>query len=73
MGRHRLKAIMDCMQEKDLQGVYNCFWSEAEKFSAEDIKQHIQQYIITYYKLSSYKQSCKEKCYFLIKQIEDYE
>lgn len=70
MSKRRLKSILSEMGIEDLQGVYNCFWKNAENYSEEDLREHIAKYIITFYKMSAYKSSCKEKCYFLIKQIE---
>ena len=73
MSRHKLQMILDNMMKKDLHGIYNCFWKDAEKYNEDDLRLHIARYVVTLYKLSAYKHECKEKCYFLIKQIEDYE
>lgn len=71
MSIHKLKTILGELSKDDLNGIYNCFWSDGSNYSKEDLREHISRYILTFYKMASYKESCKEKCYFLIKQIED--
>ena len=67
---HKLTNLLNTLYKDDLVEIYNLLWEQGEKFEADSIREHIRNYIIMFYKMSSYKQSCKDKCYYLIKELE---
>jgi hypothetical protein len=65
----KLSSIINKLTKEELEEIYSIFWSNSKNCTKEDYKQHIIRYILQFYMLRS-KQSCREKCKFLIEEIK---
>lgn len=65
----KLISIINKLTKEELEEIYSIFWSNSKTCTKEDYEQHIIRYILQFYMFRS-KQSCREKCKFLIEEIK---
>ena len=65
----KLSKIIHNLTKEELEEVYSIFWNISKDCSKDDYEQHIVRYILQFYMFRS-KQSCREKCQYLIDEIK---
>ena len=64
-----LRDKINNLKKEELTEIYNIWWGSGNCYGEDDLKSHIARYILIFYQMRSFKQSCREKCKFLIEEL----
>lgn len=54
----------------EIRKIYSKFWNGGECYTLQDLREHVRRYIIMFFQLRHYKNSCRNKAKILINAIK---